>query len=132
MLIKKKKVERKKIIYYKKFYFDNNKMSSNLCMDQDSYNKAFKKALNHYKKEEDIKKGIRCEENDTGCNVGMVVVFIIMILFYLWALLLALKVNDTEHRTLHVLFALGTGPLYVLSHYAAKLGGNELSLDFDL
>jgi len=107
-------------------------MSSNLCMNQDSYNSAFKKALNQYKKEEDVKKGLRCDDNDTRCKVGMVVVSIIIFIFYLWALLLALKVEDTEHRTLHVLFALTTGPLYVLSHYAAKLGRNELSLDFSL
>ncbi len=104
---------------------------SNLCQDQDSYNAAFKKALNKYKKEEEVKSGLRCADGDTGCKVSLVVAFIIMILFYLWALILALKVSDQEHRTLHVLFALATGPLYVLSHYAAKLGGKDMDMDMD-
>lgn len=103
---------------------------SNICSDQDAYNHAFKKALNKYKKDEDIKYGLRCDENDTGCKVGVVVMFIIMILFYLWALILALKVSDKEHRTLHVLFALATGPLYVLAHYASMFTGKDLSMDF--
>lgn len=102
-------------------------MASNLCMDQDSYNKAFKSALNKYKQDEENKN--KCDEDDTGCKVGVVVMFIIMIVFYLWALILALKVSDAEHRTLHVLFALATGPLYVLSHYASMLGGGGLDME---
>jgi uncharacterized membrane protein (DUF106 family) len=105
---------------------------SELCSNQDSYNQAFKKALNKYKKDEDIKKGLRCDENDTGCKVGMIIIFIIMIIFYLWAVILALKVSDPEHRTLHVLFALATGPLYVLAYYASTLGGKDMDMDFDL
>jgi hypothetical protein len=53
-----------------------------------------------------------------------------MIIFYLWALLIALKIKDPEHRTLHVLLALATGTLYVLSHYASMLGSEKgLNLD---
>lgn len=103
---------------------------SNLCQDQESYNSAFQKALNKYKKDEEVKYGLRCADGDTSCKIGVVVVFIIMILFYLWALILALKVKDVEHRTLHVLFALTTGPVYVLAHYASQLGGNSLELNF--
>ena len=103
-----------------------------ICSDQDAYNHAFKKALNKYKKDEEVKYGLRCGENDTGCKVGVVVMFIIMILFYLWALILALKVSDPEHRTLHVLFALATGPLYVLAHYASMLGGKDFNLGMDI
>jgi hypothetical protein len=103
---------------------------STICSDQDAYNNAFKKALNKYKRDEEVKYGLRCDENDTGCKIGIVIMFIIMILFYLWALILALKVSDPEHRTLHVLFALATGPLYVLAHYASMLGGKDLNMDF--
>jgi uncharacterized membrane protein YgcG len=97
-------------------------------MDQESYNKAFKNAINKYK--EDQKNKDKCEQDDVGCQVGVAVMFVIMIIFYLWALILALKVSDSEHRTLHVLFALATGPLYVLSHYASMLGG-ESSEEYD-
>lgn len=106
-------------------------MSQMSSFDQNSYNKAFKKALNNYKREEEIKAGVRCDDNDTSCKVGMVVMFIIMILFYLWALIIALKVSDPEHRTLHVLFALAFGPLYVLAHYASVLGEKSMDLDID-
>ena len=102
-------------------------MASNICMDQNSYNQAFKSALNQYKKDEQIKYGYRCADDDSSCKAGVGIMFIIMIIFYLWALILALKVNDKEHRTLHVLFALATGPLYVLSHYASMLGGGKAS-----
>ncbi len=105
-------------------------MSGNICMDQDSYNQAFKQALNQYKKDEKVK--YRCSDDDTGCKASVVIMSIIMIIFYLWAILLALKVRDSEHRTLHVLFALATGPLYVLSHYASMLGGSDLELDFNM
>lgn len=104
---------------------------SDICSDQDAYNHAFKKALNKYKKDEDVKYGLRCGENDIGCKVGMIVMFIIMILFYLWALILALKVSEPEHRILHVLFALATGPLYVLAYYASSLGGKDFNLSMD-
>lgn len=98
-------------------------MERNLCMNQDSYNEAFKNALDQYKKEQEDKN--KCDEDDSSCKLGVLIMFIIMIIFYLWALLLALKVSDPEHRTLHVLFALATGPLYVLSHYSSMLGGEK-------
>jgi hypothetical protein len=44
-----------------------------------------------------------------------------MLVFYLWALLLAMRVTDPQHRVLHIIFALLTGPLYVLSFYLGMM-----------
>jgi hypothetical protein len=46
---------------------------------------------------------------------------LITLTFYVWALLLALKVQDKQHRLLHVLFALVFGPIYVLAYYASMI-----------
>jgi len=108
----------------------NESNGSNVCTSQDSYNQAFSEALDEYKKEQEVRYGFRCGENDFDCKISVLIMSIIMIIFYLWALLIALKIKDKEHRTLHVLFALATGPLYVLSHYASMLGSeNGLNLN---
>jgi hypothetical protein len=44
-----------------------------------------------------------------------------MLVFYLWALLLAMRVTDPQHRVLHIILALLTGPLYVLSFYLGMM-----------
>jgi hypothetical protein len=82
---------------------------SNVCSDQKTFNKAVKKAINHLDDEDDKPKA------------GKMVMALILLTFYLWALLLALKVADKDHRTLHVTLALVTGPLYVMSYYLGLL-----------
>ena len=81
-----------------------------VCQDQQTFNKAFKQAIDDYGKDE-------C--TTTQCKVTMTVFVIIMLLFYIWAVILAMRVRDPEHRLLHIIFALGTGPIYVLSYYAS-------------
>lgn len=78
------------------------KSPKNICDDQRAFNKAFHQAMIHHQQESKAKK-----------TVGGILVLI----FYLWALILALRVRDPEHRTLHIMFALLTGPIYVLSYY---------------
>jgi hypothetical protein len=108
----------------------SNRNETNICANQDAYNQAFSEALDEYKKEQQIRYGFTCGEDDIGCKFNVLIMCIIMIIFYLWALLIALKIKDPEHRTLHVLLALATGPLYVLSHYASMLGSEKgLNLD---
>jgi len=62
-------------------------------------------------------------DDDKNENFQLVklIVSLIMISFYIWALILALKVSDKEHRVLHVTLALLTGPLYVLSYYLGMM-----------
>ena len=88
---------------------------SNVCSDQKTFNKAVKKALNHLDDEDKPK-------NQTS-RIFMV---LITLSLYLWAVLLALKVSDPEHRVLHVSLALVLGPVYVLAYY---LGMMNMDMD---
>lgn len=84
-------------------------MSSNVCVDQSTYNAAFRKAVDEYQKDQ-------C--SSSSCKTTIMVISLFMLIFYIWAFLLAIQVKDKEHRVLHIVFALTTGPIYVLSHYA--------------
>jgi hypothetical protein len=82
-------------------------MSQNVCNDQKTFNKAVKKAIKHIDDDDD-------ENQNKTSKLFMV---LITLFFYLWAVLLALKVSDKDHRVLHITLALLLGPLYVLSYY---------------
>ena len=90
-------------------------MDSNVCNNQQVFNKAVRNALNHLGDDEDSKLS-------PATNLIMA---LIGLSFYLWAVLLALKVSDKEHRVLHVTLALLTGPLYVLSYYLGVMNMAE-------
>ena len=100
-------------------------MDTNVCKDQDTFDKAVKHALEH----------INDEEKSKQNNVARMIITLIMLTFYFWALLLAMKVSDPQHRVLHVIFALFTGPLYVLAYYLGMLQsmdeGKDMSDDSD-
>jgi hypothetical protein len=85
---------------------------SNVCQDQKSFNQAFENAVDNYGKD-------KCQS--TGCKVTLAIITIVMLIFYIWAVLLALRVKDPEHRVLHIIFALMAGPIYVLAYYGAGL-----------
>jgi len=94
-------------------YESNLENEKNVCKDQQTYNKALRKALNNYDNKEN-------ECTTDICRTKMTIFTIITMVFYLWAILLASKVNDKEHRILHILLALITGPLYVISYYCSN------------
>jgi hypothetical protein len=89
-----------------------------VCSDQKTFNKAVKKALNNLDDDDEQPK------NQTS-RMFMV---LITLALYLWAVLLALKVSDPEHRILHVTLALLLGPLYVLSYYLGMMNMEEMKL----
>jgi len=91
----------------------NDQNDQNICKDQKSYNKAFKKELNTYNLSEN-----ECKTDI--CKLKIKIFSIIVLVFYLWALLLASKVKDKEHRIMHFVFAILTGPIYVLSYYISN------------
>ena len=84
-------------------------MSKNVCNDQKTFNKAVKKAINNL------------DDPDSKNQTANLIMVLITLTFYVWALLLALKVQDKQHRLLHVLFALVFGPIYVLAYYASMI-----------
>lgn len=100
-------------------------MDTNVCKDQDTFDRAVRHAIKHIDDDDKHKKN----------NVARMIVTLIMLTFYFWALLLAMKVSDPQQRVLHVIFALFTGPLYVLAYYLGMLqtmdGGKSDSSDGD-
>jgi hypothetical protein len=96
--------------FFKKKNLYNIKMSqdNNICNDQKSFNLAFKKAM----EEHNTCKTQRCKK--TMCILGL-----IMLILYIYAILLALKVEDKKQRIVHMVFALTTGPIYILAYYLA-------------
>ena len=79
-----------------------------VCADQKTFNKAVNNAIEHLG-----------EDDKPKNRVAQMIMALIMLSLYLWALLLAMRVQDKEHRVLHVTLALLTGPLYILSYYAS-------------
>ncbi len=104
------------IVAYFLFYFIYlfYKMDTNVYTDQKTFNKAVKKAIDH----------LDDDDKDTNQTARMIVT-LIMLSFYFWALLLALKVSDSQHRVLHIILALFTGPIYVLAYYLGMMEGME-------
>lgn len=84
-------------------------MSTNVCDDQKTFNRAVRKAINHL------------DDDQNQTSTSKLILTLITLTFYVWALLLALKVEDKQHRVLHALFALLFGPLYVLAHYVGMM-----------
>ncbi len=84
----------------------------NVCLDQKTYNNAFIKAFRNYNNTED-----ECKTDI--CRTHMTIFKVILILFYIWAALLACKVEDKNERIIHLIFAFLTGPVYVLAHYCS-------------
>jgi len=101
-------------IFYFILFYSFYKMDTNVCTDQKTFNKAVKKAIDH----------LDDDDNDTNQTARMIMT-LIMLTFYFWALLLALKVSDSQHRVLHIILALFTGPIYVLAYYLGMMEGME-------
>jgi len=87
-------------------------MSVNVCNDQKTFNKAVRKAINHL------------DDDQNQTSTSKLIFTLITLTFYVWALLLALKVEDKQQRVLHSLFALLFGPFYVLAHYVGMMEQN--------
>ena len=84
-----------------------------VCKDQETFNKALDtyQTVKEVELEEDMKK-----------NRGMIsAALVIMLLLLIWAVTLALRVQDSEHRVLHVFLALLTSPLYIISHFLSNI-----------
>jgi hypothetical protein len=42
---------------------------------------------------------------------------IIYVVFLFWAIILAMKVKDADHRILHIVLAVLASPIYILAYY---------------
>lgn len=83
--------------------------NGNVCASQDTFNKAFKEAVKNYG---------QIPEKDKNLYTVVAIIYLVLTI---WALILAMHVSDSEHRVIHIIFAVLFGPLYVLSHYLSML-----------
>lgn len=85
-------------------------MSTNVCKNQQTFDKAFQNALDNY------------YYNEPQMPVGITIMyFLLFILFLVWALYLAMKVQISSERIIHIIFAILLSPLYVISYYLNNL-----------
>lgn len=79
-------------------------------MDQSDYNQALRHAIK-YNNKQNMKK-VR-----SWIWVYMTIYFI----FFIWALMLAMKTPMGPERTMHITLALVFAPAYVIAHYMGNL-----------
>ena len=92
-------------------FYDPNKP---VCDNQDDFNMAFRKAVK-YNNKENIKKS----------KPWMYVYLVLWLIFFLWAIILALQVPEGSDRVKHLVFAIVFSPVYVLSYYLNALMGSK-------
>lgn len=92
----------------------------NVCKNQDDFNVAFRKALKQNNKDAEKK-----------AKPWMYVYAIVWLIFFVWALLLAMQVAPGPARIVHLVFAMIFSPVYVLAYYLGALGqDNEVMMGF--
>lgn len=89
-------------------YYDPN---SNVCQNQDDFNEAFRKAIKHNNK-----------KNMKDAQPWVWVLMSLYIIFFIWAIILASKVQDPQQRVVHMTLALVFAPAYVLGYYLGAFG----------
>lgn len=80
-------------------------MSKNVCDTQDTFNHAFREAVKYVNKKETPKLWVQL------VAMGIVLVFVV------WALILAAKVHGSADKKVHFLLALIFSPFYIISYY---------------
>lgn len=86
-------------------------MEQNVCQDQETFNNAFKTALDGYEKEKE-------DVTLTSKEIAVYVLYsIAMIVFLVWAIYLVSKEKKNDERVIHFLYATILSPIYVLSYY---------------
>jgi hypothetical protein len=84
---------------------------ANVCNTQDDFNVAFNKAIKQNNKDAMKKAG------------PWVYVYIVLYLvFFVWALLLAMQNPAGPSRIVHLVFAMVFSPIYVISYYLGAMG----------
>ena len=81
-------------------------MTTNVCDSQDDFNVAVRKAVKFTEKE-------NLKKNRTWIYVYMV----LWVVFFVWAVLLAMKIETGPTKIIHLVFAMLCSPVYVVSYY---------------
>jgi hypothetical protein len=90
--------------------------STDVCQNQDMFNNAVEKAIKNIDNQ--------CQSS-SDCRWRMQVIGIIMLIFYIYAIILAMKIQDPDQRLLHIVLAMLTGPLYIIAYYLRKFSSLE-------
>lgn len=90
--------------------------SKPVCDNQDDFNQALRQGI-VFNQQQNLKK----------MQPYMWVYLIVFLVFFVWALMLAMKVPPGQGKVLHILFALLFSPLYVISHYLGHMKSNSPS-----
>lgn len=89
---------------------ENYDPSKPVCDNQDDFNVAVREAIK-YNNKQDMKK----VQGVLGVWLALYVIF------FVWAVILALKVQNPEHRIVHLVFAMIASPIYVLAYYLRNI-----------
>lgn len=84
-------------------------MSTNVCQDQATFNDAVGAALDTYGEERKVSTG------------AMTLYLVLVLVFFIWALILAFQLKRGNDRLLHLFVAMIGSPLYVISYYLNAL-----------
>jgi hypothetical protein len=87
---------------------------TNVCNTQDDFNIAFDKALKQNNKDA-MKKA----------RPWVYVYMTLWMIFFIWALVLAMQVAPGPNRLVHLVFAMVFSPVYVLAYYFGALGESK-------
>ena len=90
--------------------------SKNVCKDQDTFNHAYAKAIDKYN---DIEYG-KLTNNQ---KIVFTILLVLQCIFIIWGIILAIKYIPPMQRPIHIVFAITTGPVYVLAFYLSLMGG---------
>jgi hypothetical protein len=90
---------------------ENYDEKANVCNNQDDYNTALRKAIDYNDK-----------KNYKEARPWIKIYIILWAITFTWAVLIALKVKDPEHRVLHVAIASVFSPAYLIAHYLVQIG----------
>lgn len=93
-------------------------MDGGVCSDQNTFNNAVYTALKDLDKED-------MEKHKSWRTVHI----IIWMVFFLWAVFLAMKVNNGPEKIEHLIFAMVFSPIYVLAYYLGMFSSERISLN---
>lgn len=93
--------------------------SGKVCDNQDDFNKAFRNAIKYNQ-----------DQNWKKAKPGVYVYMALWLVFFIWAIILAMQVSDPRGRTIHLVFAIIFSPVYVLAHYLGRSPKHSAEMGF--
>jgi hypothetical protein len=93
---------------------ENYDPTDNVCQDQADFNEAVHRAVKYNRKR---------EINDS--KPWIYVYIVVWFIFLIWAIMLAMQIQNSTEKVEHLVFAMVFPPVYVLSHYLGMMSSNK-------